>query len=134
MSFGESIFSAGFIQKTVKVDLYVRFNRAYPQRNGHQKTLEDSKGLHTEAERQRLPGGAGPTPWAHMSALPSNVGSPPPPRLHLSHPLSRFDLRAHVGRSGLYISAPAPPKGWHKSFEKTKTLITLRALSILGHS
>ena len=45
MSFGESVFSAGFIQKTVKVDLDVRLNRVYPQRNGHQKTLEDSRGL-----------------------------------------------------------------------------------------
>ena len=41
MSFGESIFSAGFIQKTVKVDLDVRVIRAYPQRNRHQKDLED---------------------------------------------------------------------------------------------
>ena len=31
-SFGESVFSTGFIQKTVKVDLDVRLNRAYPQR------------------------------------------------------------------------------------------------------
>ena len=31
MSFGESIFSTGFIQKTIKVDLHVRFNCAYPQ-------------------------------------------------------------------------------------------------------
>ena len=29
MSFGESVFSAGFIQKTIKVDLHVRFNGAY---------------------------------------------------------------------------------------------------------
>ena len=59
MSFGESIFSVGFIQKTVKVDPHVRINRAYPQRNGHQKNLEDSRGLHTEAEPEWLPGGAG---------------------------------------------------------------------------
>ena len=61
MSFGESVFSAGFIQKTVKVDLHVRFNCAYQQRNGHQKTLEDSGGLHTEAEGETPPGGADPT-------------------------------------------------------------------------
>ena len=30
MSFGESVFSAWFNQKTVKVDLHVRFNCAYP--------------------------------------------------------------------------------------------------------
>ena len=59
MCFSEYIFSIGFIEKTVKVDLDVRVNCAYPPRNGHQKTLEDSRGLHVEAERQRLPGGAG---------------------------------------------------------------------------
>ena len=59
MSFGESVISTVFIQKTIKVDLHVRFNCAYPQRNGHQKTLEDSRGLRIEAERQRLQGGAG---------------------------------------------------------------------------
>ena len=32
-------------QKTVNVDLHVRFNRAYPQQNRHQKTLKDSRGL-----------------------------------------------------------------------------------------
>ena len=59
MSFSESIFSTGFIQKTIKVDLHVRFNRAYPKQNRHQKTLEDSGGLRAEVERQRLQGGAG---------------------------------------------------------------------------
>jgi len=58
MSFGESVFSTGFIQKTIKVDLHVRINRAYPQRNGHQKTLDYSRGLHTEVEPEWLPGGA----------------------------------------------------------------------------
>ena len=66
MSFGESVFSAGFIQKTVKVDLHVRFNCAYPQRNGHQKTLEDLGGLHTEAETETLMCGAG---WPHLQAV-----------------------------------------------------------------
>ena len=42
-----------------------------------------------------------------MSASYCYVGSRPPPRLHLHRPLSRFDLRAHVGHSGLYIPAPA---------------------------
>ena len=58
MSFGESVFSAMFIQKTIKVDLHVRFNRTYPQRNGHQKNLEDSRGLDAEVESEGLPGGA----------------------------------------------------------------------------
>ena len=55
MSFGESIFSTGFIQKTVKVDLHVRINLAYLPRNGHQKVLEDTRGPHVEAKGQRLP-------------------------------------------------------------------------------
>ena len=58
MSFGESAISAGFIQKSIKVDLDVRVNRAYPRRNGHQKTLEDSRGLHTEEGAETPPGGA----------------------------------------------------------------------------
>ena len=40
--------------------------------------------------------------WAHLSASASHVGSPPPPRLHLRRSLSRFDPRAHDGRSSLY--------------------------------
>ena len=56
MSFGEFVFSTEFIQKTIKMDLHVRFNYAYPQRNGHQKTLEDTGGLHTEAEGETPPG------------------------------------------------------------------------------
>ena len=59
MSFGESVISAGFIQKIIKVDLDVRVNHAYPSPNGHQKILEDSRGLHTEEEHEWLPGGAG---------------------------------------------------------------------------
>ena len=58
MSFGESVFSVGFNQKTVKVDLHVRFNCAYPQWNRHQKVPEDSRGLHTKAEGERLPSAA----------------------------------------------------------------------------
>jgi hypothetical protein len=62
MSFGESVISAGFIQKTIKVDLDVKVNRAYPQRNRH-KDLDDTRGHCTEVERQRLLGGAG---WPHL--------------------------------------------------------------------
>ena len=56
MSFGESMISAGFIQKTIKVDLDVRVNHAYPHQNGHQKTLEDSRGHHAMAESEGLLG------------------------------------------------------------------------------
>jgi hypothetical protein len=70
MSFSESKFSAGSIQKAVKVDLHVGINRAYPQWDGHQKDLEDTRGHHAEAERRRLSGGAGqplgPTSQPHV--------------------------------------------------------------------
>jgi hypothetical protein len=58
MSFGESVFSAGFIQKTVNADLYFRINHAYPPRNMHQKVSEDYRGHHTEAGAEGLPSGA----------------------------------------------------------------------------
>jgi len=48
-----------------------------------------------------------PAPGPTCQSPHHNVGFPPPPRLHLRHPLSWFDPRAHVGRSGLYIPAPA---------------------------
>jgi hypothetical protein len=54
-SFGEFMISAGFIQKTVKVDLHVRVNYAIPSRNQHGKVIEDSRGLHTEVEGEALP-------------------------------------------------------------------------------
>jgi hypothetical protein len=61
------VFTAGFIQQTVKVDIYVRVNRAYPQRNIHQKDLEDSRGHHTVAGPERLLGGAArPRPQPHL--------------------------------------------------------------------
>jgi hypothetical protein len=53
-SFGESVISVGFNQKTIKVDLHVRVNYAI---------LEDSRGLHTEAGGEMLPCGAG---WPHL--------------------------------------------------------------------
>jgi hypothetical protein len=54
MSFGESVFSVGFIQKTVKGDQFDKFNRTYPQRKQPQKVLEDSRGHRTEAEAQYI--------------------------------------------------------------------------------
>jgi hypothetical protein len=50
LSFGESVISTGFNQKTIKADLHVRVNYAI---------LEDSRGLHTEAGDETLPCGAG---------------------------------------------------------------------------
>ena len=60
----------------------------------------------------------------------SYVGLPPPLRIHLGRCLSWFDPRAHVRPLGLYNLALASPPGITlviKSFEKTKTLIILRA-------
>jgi hypothetical protein len=67
MNFGESVSSAGFIQKTVKVDLHVKINYAYPQRNGHQKVPEDLRGHHTEVEDEAplAPPIGRPAPRAH---------------------------------------------------------------------
>jgi hypothetical protein len=107
MSFGESVFSAGFIQKTIKGDLHVRRNHRIPPQELRGKTLEDSRRLSTEAH----PGGfnVGPASlWGPPSASHCYVSFSLPPRLHLHYSLSRFDPRAHDGRSGLYIPAPAP--------------------------
>ena len=130
MSFGESVFSARFIQKTIMVDQHVRFNCAYPQQNRHQKVLEDSRGLHTKAEDERLPSSAtrshlqGPAPGPTYQPPCHNVGSPPPPRLHLRRSLSRFDSRAHVGRSGLYIPAYTPLQGMSHLILRAENLET----------
>jgi hypothetical protein len=48
MSFGESMFSAGFIQKTIKMDPIVRLNHVYPRWYRLGKTLEHSRRLSTE--------------------------------------------------------------------------------------
>jgi hypothetical protein len=94
-----------------------------------QRTLEgnplkaDLGGLTCVAGRPHLQ--ASQPPWPHMLVPPSNVGFPLPPRLHLGRSLSRFDPMAHVASSRLYIPGPAPLR--HKSFEKTETLIFLRA-------
>jgi hypothetical protein len=47
MSFGESMFSAGFIQKTIKEDLIVKGNNGIPPRKQCGKTLEDFRRLST---------------------------------------------------------------------------------------
>ena len=49
MSFGESVFLAGFNQKTAKEDLFIKGNHGNPQRDQRGKTLEDSRRLSTKA-------------------------------------------------------------------------------------
>ena len=85
MSFGEFMFLAGFIQKTVKVNQIFKVNCAYLEQKLLQKVLEDSRRHHTEAEGEAplAPPTGRPAPRAHLSAPCFYVGSPPPPRLHL---------------------------------------------------
>jgi hypothetical protein len=53
------MISAGFNQKTIKVDLHVRVNNVISPRNIRGKVLEDSRGHHTEAGGRTLPCEAG---------------------------------------------------------------------------
>ena len=126
MSFSESVFSAEFNQKTVKEDLFVKRNHEIPPRNRCGKTLEDSRRRITKAGHVALTCGstrphleAAQPLWAPpvgcLAPRPTyqpprrNVDSPPPPRLHLRHPLSWFNPRAQDWCSFLYISAPTTP-------------------------
>ena len=59
MSFGESVFSAGFIQKTIKGEQFVKGNYGIPPRHLRGKTLEGSRRQITEAGLDPLPCGAG---------------------------------------------------------------------------
>ena len=58
MSFGESVFSAGFIQKSVKGDLFIKGNYGILPRNHRGKTLEDSRRRITKTEPMSLTCGA----------------------------------------------------------------------------
>jgi len=58
MSFGESMFSAGFNQKTAKEDLIVKGKYGVPSCYLHGKTLDGSKSHVTKAEGHPLIGGA----------------------------------------------------------------------------
>jgi hypothetical protein len=85
-------------------------------RHIREKTLEDMRRHWNEAGGEGLPSGAS---WPHQQAArPLGDSSmsfwsilPPPPRMHLSRPLIRFDPRAHVGHVGparLYKEILAP--------------------------
>ena len=58
MSFGESVFSARFNQKTVKGELFVKGNHGIPPRDQCGKVLEDSRRFSTEAGLDPLTCGA----------------------------------------------------------------------------
>ena len=66
MSFGESVFLAGFNQKIIKGDLFVKGNHGIPSRDQCGKVLEDSRRLSTEAVLDPLTCGAG---QPHLEAV-----------------------------------------------------------------
>ena len=76
MSFGEPVFSAGFIQKTVKGDLFVKGNYGIPPRKQCWKILEDSRRLSTKANPEGLPCGVG---RPHLQAVMLRKSSLSPP-------------------------------------------------------
>ena len=83
MSFGESVFSVGFIQKTVKGDLFVKGNYGIPPRNRRGKTLEDYRRRITEAEIMSLTCGAR---WPHLEAArPVDPPRQPPVVMSVLH-------------------------------------------------
>ena len=61
MSFGESMFSVGLFQKTIKGDQNVKLNRTYPWGKLLQKIPWDSRSHVTEAEGDRMTGAARPS-------------------------------------------------------------------------
>ena len=65
MSFGESVSSTGFNQKTTKEDLFVKGNYGIPPRDQRGEVLEDSRRLSTKAGLDPLTCGAS---WPHLEA------------------------------------------------------------------
>ena len=59
MSFGESVFPAGFNQKAVKGDLFVKENHGIQPQDQRGKVLEDSRRLSIEVRLDPLTCGAG---------------------------------------------------------------------------
>ena len=67
MNFGESMFSAGFNQKAVKEDLFVKGNHGIPPRDQRGKVLEDFRRLSTKVGLDPLTCGAS---WPHLEPTP----------------------------------------------------------------
>jgi hypothetical protein len=95
MSFGEFIFSAGFTQKTTKEDLNIKRYHGIILWRIHRKILEDTKGLHTKASLESLPGRASqPHPCA---TRPPMVGS--------HHELLEYSFTASKDASQPYVKS-----------------------------
>ena len=54
------MFLAGFIQKTVKEDQFVKLNHVFPRRKQLQKVLEDTRRYSTEAGSEQAGRSPGP--------------------------------------------------------------------------
>jgi hypothetical protein len=105
MSFGEFIFSMGFIQKTAKEDLNIKKYRWIILWCIHRKVLEDIRGLHTKAGLESLPGGADrPHPCA--------TG---PPMVESHHELLEYSFTASKDASQPYMKSVSS-KGSYSTF------------------
>jgi hypothetical protein len=78
---GESVISAGYIQKTIKEDLHVRVNYANLPRNRRGKVLDDTKRYHTAMDPKKLSGRAS---QPHHDATRPPVGTAVSPLLECS--------------------------------------------------
>ena len=107
MSFSESLFSAGFIQKTVKGDLFVKENYEIPTRKQRGKILEDSRRLSTEADPEGLPCGAGlwvpPVSLCFESQFPTAIEIQSSPFIQVGL------IRGHRIDAPAYIYQPLHP-------------------------
>ena len=82
MSFGESMFSIGFIQTTAKEDLIIEGNYGIPSCYLCGKTLEGSRRQITEAGLDPLPCGASQP----VGGATRPMWAPPVSLLHMSVP------------------------------------------------
>jgi hypothetical protein len=115
MSFGESMFLAGFIQKIVKRDLFIKGNYGISLRKKREKILEDSRRIPSEVDPEGLPCGAS---RPHLEAgRPMGPTSQPPLQMLVSHRLLdciyaiysiRIDRWLKIDAS-TYIYQPLPP-------------------------
>jgi hypothetical protein len=95
MSFDESIFSVGFIQKITKEDLNIKRDRGIISSRIYGKVLEDTRGLHTKGGDQALPGGADrPHPCAIR-----------PPMVGRHHKLLEYSFTASKDASQPYVKS-----------------------------
>jgi hypothetical protein len=78
MTFGESVFPAGFNQKAAKEHLFIKGNHRIPPHNQRGKTLEDSWRYSTKVEAMSLTCVGCLALMGPTCQPPCYVGSPPP--------------------------------------------------------